>query len=180
MTRLTLLLGLVCACSAPSPRPGTFVGNPTMSARIVDNDIQRVASGRLDALEVHVTGCEGTPVSLGMTVLEFDGANSTDRVPLPVGRHCGLFFVVDQFVVEFDDVGRSVTIVADDFDLGVPSEFVARQNDHVILEFGDEQWLADVAALAPAGETRLGAKVPALTQAFFAGLWAGSEVGNLQ
>ena len=46
----------------------------------------------------------------------------------------------------------------------------------VVLQFGDEAWLAEVAALAPSGETRLGKDHPALTRAFFAGLWEGSEV----
>ena len=61
-----------------------------------------------------------------------------------------------QFIVSIDDAGRDITIVADDFDLAVPSAFVVRDDEQVVLQFGDEGWLAEVADLAPAGETRLG------------------------
>lgn len=169
-------LGLLGCASSDDERHGTFVGNPSLTARIADNPVQRVASGRFDALEVHVTGCDDPVIPLGPTRLTFDGPDSIDVVPLPLGEHCGMFFVVDQFTVEVRDSERTFRIVADDFDLAVPDSFVARRDGHVVLRFGNESWLAKVATLAPDGETRLGKDVPALTQAFFAGLWEGSEV----
>lgn len=180
MTRCFLVLGacLAGACASPAPLPGTFVGNPSLQARIADNAVQQVTSGVFEALEVHTRGCDDTIEQLGPTVLRFEGAASEDRVTLPIGEHCALFFVVDQFVVRFDDGGAPITLVADDFDLSIASEFVARRGEDVVLRFGDRTWLAELAALAPPGETRLGADHPALTRTFFHGLFEGSEIGN--
>lgn len=180
MIRLIALLGAVACAASEGDRPGTFVGNPSLTARIVDNALQRVSSGLFEALEVHVTDCDEPTIPLGPTVLRFEGAESHDVVPLPLGEHCGMFFVVDRFTVAFEDGDRSITIVADDFDLAVPSEFVVTREGQVVLQFGNDAWLAEVAAHAPDGETRLGKHHPALTRAFFAGLWEGSQVLSLE
>ena len=47
-----IALFTLAACVAPEPRPGTFVGNPSLTARIADNAIQQVSSGQFEALEV--------------------------------------------------------------------------------------------------------------------------------
>ena len=181
---LVLLVLLAGACEAPEPRPGTFVGNPSLTAglsvRIADNEVQQVVRGVFEAVGVDMRGCEEAIEPLGRVVLRFEGPNSVDVVPMDVGEHCGLFFAVDQFTVTFDDGGQPITIIADDFDLSIDSRFVARRGDEVVLRFGDEAWLADVAALAPRGETRLGADHPALTRAFFEGLHEGSEILNFR
>ncbi|MEM6925857.1 MAG: hypothetical protein AAF602_02925 [Myxococcota bacterium] len=170
-----LLVATALACS-DAPPTGTFVGNPSLSARIADNLVQQVTSGRLEALEIHVTECEAPPTPLGPRVLEFDGPASTETLPLPVGDHCGLFVVVDLFTVAFEDDGTPITIVADDFDLEVPAAFAATQGEAFVLRLGDEAWLAEVAALAPSGETQLPRGPSALGDAFFGGLVQGSTV----
>ena len=162
-----------------NPASGTFVGNPSMSARLVDNVVQRAQGGRFEALEIHLTGCGVDYVPLGPTVLTFDGPSSEQEIDLMLGDHCGLFFVVDQFTVEFtDDDGPTTTVIADDFDLTVPSEIAARGQERFVLRFGDIAWLADVAALAPPGEATLVTSDPDLASAFFGGLEAGSTVEN--
>ena len=179
------LLGLSLAACAPTNavsdpnqghREGTFVGNPSLQARIADNAEQRVTSGLLEALEVHVTSCEDAPKPLGPTHFKFVGASAEETVPLPVGEHCGLFFVVDLFTVNFEDEGELVTIVADDFDIEIPATFAASTDQQYVLRLGDEAWLADVAALAQPGVNRLGPDVPELSRVFYNGLIEGSDI----
>ncbi|MEN0068139.1 MAG: hypothetical protein AAGA48_38800 [Myxococcota bacterium] len=168
---------LLASCTTSSdPHSGTFVGNPSLTARIADNPVQSVLSGQLDLLESHVTDCESTATPLGPRQLRFNGPSSAESIDLPVGDHCGLFFVVDLFTVTFEDEGTPITIVADDFDLSIPSTFVARDGNQAILRLGDERWLAEVATLAPSGETRLSRGTSPLADAFFEGLFDGSTV----
>lgn len=177
MIRATAVLACVLgACQDPAA--GTFVGNPDMTARIADNPVQRAESGIFDALEVHFTDCDDTIVPLGHTVFTFDGPDAEEVVDIPAGVHCGLFFVVDDFVVTFEEQGAGITVIADDFDLAIPAEFAARDGGHYVLQFGDEAWLSEVASLAGPGENRLDGSNPALDQAFFDGLVRGSTVLN--
>ncbi|MEQ1507274.1 MAG: hypothetical protein ABMB14_33910, partial [Myxococcota bacterium] len=155
---------------------GTFVGNPNLTARLADNDAQTAVGGSFQALEVHLTDCDVPYVPLGPTTLEFHGATTSDALALVPGDHCGLFFVVDRFVVEFRDGGEDIIVIADNFDLTVAAGFSAELGDLFQLRFGDEAWLAEVGALAGPGESILNGEDPALDAAFYDGLTRGSTV----
>ncbi|MBX2801989.1 MAG: hypothetical protein KTR31_30190 [Myxococcales bacterium] len=168
------LVMLLAACADPSS--GTFVGNPSMNARLIDNDIQHARGGQLDALEVHVTDCDDPPLPLGPTTFFFDGAESEDSLGLPIGEHCGLFFVVDRFTVRFDEGDEVTTLVSDGFDLEIGAGFAARWGQRYRLHLGDTWWLEDVASLAEPGTTFLNSEEPELQEAFLEGLMRSTVV----
>jgi hypothetical protein len=176
MTRtatLWVLMGVACQ----GPASGTFVGNPEMSARLADNLEQRPVRGVFEALEVHFQDCDDAYQLLGPTTFTFDGPNAHEAFQIPTGERCGLFFPVDWFEVQFEEKGALTTIMADDFDLAIPAEFVVRENDEIVLRFGDNEWLAQVASKLPhTGEILLDGSYPELEAAFFDGLVYGSAV----
>jgi len=176
MKPIVPVLAVALAACSPPPPSGTFVGNPSLAARIADNPVQQATGGELEALEIHVTDCNDAPTPLGPTVLHFDGPESEEVLPLPVGEQCALWVVVDLFTVRFEDDGVPITIVADDFDISIPAEFAPAEGDRFVLRLGDEDWLAEVAALVPPGETRLERGSSPLNDAFYGGLIEGSAV----
>jgi hypothetical protein len=178
-----LVLSAACQVDGPAPDSGTFVGNPsltpTMTARLADNDVQHADRGVLEAFEVFLTDCEQTvsDIPLGGRTLIFEGAESTDIIELEPQERCGLWLVVFQFEVTWDEDGVLTTVVADNFDLAVAPGFTAEEGGRYRLRLGDEAWLADVAALAPQGQTTiLNGTDPALDDAFYEGLVRGSDV----
>jgi hypothetical protein len=128
--------------------------------------------GVLVAPEVLVGGCDGigdVPVAGG--TFAFDGPLSDELLQIPVGTHCGLFFVVDGFTLRLDEgAAEPTTVIADDFDLWVRTRFASEAHSRHTVVFGDEAWLAGVAAAAERGEIEVSGSNPALDEAFFAGL----------
>jgi hypothetical protein len=168
---IRVLLLLAAGCGGVSS--GTFVGNPDMTVRIRDRDLQ-MRGGALDASGVSFPGCED---GLGSTTVIFDGAESRETIALPAST-CGLFFAVLGFEVTFEDAGELTTIVAEDFDLLVPEGFSAVAGGRYVLQLGDDAWLADLAERTEAGVVRLDGSDPELEAVFFDGLLLGSEVFN--
>lgn len=174
---MTVFAALV-ACRDPDPRPGTFVGNPELTARVRQTPVVRVVDGALDALEVLLGDCDGVgDVPLGPELLRFDGPVSEEILQIPAGTHCGVFFAVDDFTLRLDEGADEPTVlVADDFDLWVPTRFAARRDERYTVTFGSDEWLEQVAALAGPGENDVHGD-PELEAAFFGGL-EGSDVGD--
>ena len=173
---LTLLLCLA-ACKAPAE--GTFVGNPSMQARVAEAPTVAVLDGLLEAPEVLLGDCDGVgDVPLGERVLTFDGPLSDEVLEIPTGSHCGVFFVMDFFTVRLEAGGTEPLIIeADDFDLWVPTRFSADPGGSYTLRFGDPAWMEALAAAAVPGVNAVDGSNPALDAAFFGGL-TRSGVGD--
>lgn len=165
------------ACGVPPPS-GTFVGNPTMSARLADNPVQQAAGGWLEARELHFVGTDDALTALGPTHFTFEGPEAEESIQVPEGDHSGLFLVIDTFEVRFEEDGALTTLIADDFDLRLPATFATRRGRAYELRFGDEDWLARIAELTAPGEIRLDGSDAELNAAFFGGLIEGSTVLN--
>ncbi|MCA9490605.1 MAG: hypothetical protein KC621_11810 [Myxococcales bacterium] len=162
------LLGLL-ACRDPAA--GTFVGNPTMTARMAEPAEVGVVDGELIALEMLLGDCDQVgDVPLGSRTFTFDGAESREALQIPADEHCGVFLVVDLMRVVVDDgQGGERELIADDFDLWVPTTFLARANGRFRLRFGDDAWLSDVVALTEPGTHSVNGEA-SLATAFFEGL----------
>lgn len=168
-------------CAAPEPAQGTFVGNPTLSGRLAESQAHPVIDGLLVAPEVLLGDCDGVgDVALGSRSLAFTGPLSDEVLQIPTGDHCGVFFVVTEFIIRIDEGGPvPTTVIAQDFDLWVQTRFEAREGGEYEVRFGDPAWLEAVAAAAEPGENRVDADHPALYEAFFDGLGGSSvEAGD--
>ncbi len=178
MTPSTLALGLLLLPGCQNPAAGTFVGNPTMSARLAEAPELPVLDGLLVALEVLLGDCDGVgDVPLGARTLTFDGPFSEQDLQIPTGTHCGVFFVMDGFTIRFDEGdAEPTTVIADDFDLWIETRFESRDDSRHAVQFGDAAWLEAVAAAAEPGENLVDGSNPALDEAFFGGLERGSGV----
>lgn len=187
------LAAWLLACRDPAPRPGTFVGNPELVARLAqppptgdsptDPGAVEVIDGLLAAPEVLLGDCDQVgDVPLGERILSFDGPLSDDVLQIPTGTHCGVYFVVDGFTIRLDegDGEEPTTVIADDFDLWIDTRFEAENDTRHTLRFGDEQWLADVALAAGPGENLVTEESPALYEAFFGGLRQGSAIDEAE
>jgi len=188
MTRLVPLMAVLSSVGGckSDPAQSTFVGNPTMRARIADTDEQQVISGELDALEVLLATCEqaaggGGNVALGSMQLTFAGDTATEPIELEPGDHCGLWFVVHHFAFTYEEEGTETTLLVDNFDLYLDVPFEAVRDGSYEVRFGDDDWLTDLSLLLePGTETvvyeRDGSE---LAERFFDGLIEGSTVTKL-
>lgn len=167
MRTLTLLGLLACR----DPAEGTFVGNPTMAARMAEPSDIAVTDGELIALEMLLGDCDQIgDAPLGSRTFTFDGAQSRESVPIPADEYCGVFLVVDLMrVVVADGQGDERELIADDFDLWVPTSFLAEANGRFRLRFGDDTWLEEVVALTAPGTVAVDGE-PELSRAFHDGL----------
>jgi len=152
---VALVAAALVACKQ-DPASSTFVGNPTMRARIADNDTQEVISGEMDALEVLLATCAqreggGGNEPLGPMRLSFEGDTATEPIELVPGDHCGLWFVVKDFVFTYEDDGLETTVRVDNFDLYLDIPFAAERDGSYELRFGGDTWLADLAELVDPG-----------------------------
>jgi len=171
--RWGMALAVLVGCKDPAS--GTFVGNPTLRARFVDNDVQVGLGGELVTLETAVEPCSGPTVELGPKTFAFEGTEATIELELPDEELCGLLVVVKTLTIEADDGGTVKEVTGQDFDLSVPSEAIPAGETSLELRLGDEDWLAAFLPLAPEGPTLLnGESDTALYDAFFDGLDAGS------
>jgi len=173
--RLVLLLALpLVACKDPAE--GTFVGNPKLRARYVDNPTQIGLGGELVTLETAVEPCDGPTVSLGARTFTFHGTEATLDLELPDDDLCGILVVVKELTIEADDHGVLKTVTGMNFDLAVPAEAIPSGNTTLELRLGDDTWLPTFLPLAPAGSTTLTTESdPDLVDAFFDGLDEGSS-----
>lgn len=171
--RWLVVLTVLAGCKDPAS--GTFVGNPTLRARYVDNDVQVGLGGELVTLETAVEPCSGSTVDLGPRTFTFDGTEATIELELPDEELCGLLVVVKTLTIEADDGGTVKEVTGQDFDLSVPSDAIPAGETSLELRLGDEDWLPAFLPQAPEGSTLLNDESdPALYDAFFDGLDAGS------
>lgn len=162
------LVASLAACRDPAA--GTFVGNPTMSARMAEPAQVDVSDGELVALEMLLGDCDQVgDVPLGSRTFTFDGAQSRETLQIPADEYCGVFLVVDLMRVVVDDGEGERELIADDFDLWVPTSFLAEANGRFRLRFGDEDWLREVVTLTDPGTYAVNGEAT-LSTAFYAGL----------
>lgn len=175
---LALVPALVGLCACHGPASGTFVGNPSMTARIADNDVQQARGGHLEVSDAALIDCEeGDDVSLGGWTFRFAGAGSADVVQLPDARRCGLSLHVDELQIRFDEGdAQTTTLIASEFELALPERFQTEPGGRYMLRLGDAAWLAGISALASPGEVHISEAAPELQAAFFDGLQQGSGV----
>jgi hypothetical protein len=170
---MTLLL-LALACKDPAQ--GTFVGNPTLRARYLDNEVQVGIGGELVTLETALEPCDGATVSLGPQTFPFDGTEAVLDLELPGEALCGILVVVKDLTIEAEDDGVRKGVTGQDFDLSVPTSAIPADATTLQLTLGDDAWLSGFLPLAPAGDTLLNSQAdPALVEAFFDGLDQGSS-----
>lgn len=174
MTRSMLVL--LAACAPGRPPEGTFVGNPSLEARYVDNADQTGVGGRLVTSGTALEPCEGATIPVGPQELLFDGASATVALDLPGVPLCGIRMAVLELGIAVDDDGTEKTVVGQDFDLWVPAAAIPADAVQLELTLGDAAWLPAFLPLAPAGETLLNSDAdPVLVAAFFDGLDQGSS-----
>jgi hypothetical protein len=174
MRRALLLALAVVGCKDPAE--GTFVGNPTLRARYVDNPDQVGVGGELVTLATAVEPCSAPTVALGAKTFDFEGTEAVIELELPDDDLCGILIVVKELAIVVDDQGVLKTVVGQDFDLSVPAEAIPAGATSLELRLGDDTWLPSFVPLASAGVTTLNAEAdPALVNAFFDGLDAGSS-----
>lgn len=170
------LLLMLAACAPGSPPEGTFVGNPSLQARYVDNADQIGLGGRLVTSGTALEPCEGPTIAVGPQELLFQGASATVALDLPGVPLCGIRMAVLELGVTVDDDGTEKSVVGQDFDLWVPASAIPADAVQLELTLGDASWLPSFLPLAPAGETLLNSDAdPALVAAFFDGLDQGSS-----
>ena len=169
-------LPVLLATGCTEPVEGTFVGNPTLRARYVDNDTQVGLGGELVTLDTSVEPCSAETVSLGPQTFLFDGTEATIALELPRDELCGILVVVASLAITVADDGVDKTVIGQDFDLAVHSDAIPADTASLELRLGDDGWLPAFLPLAPAGTTTLNDQSdPELAAAFFDGLDAGSS-----
>ncbi len=165
------LSGLPMLAACQNPASGTFVGNPTLTARIAEPPDVPVLDALLVAPVVALTGCDGADdLSLEGRAFRFVGATSDDALQIPAGAHCGVSLSVETLAIRLDGgEPTATTIVARGFELSVPGAIRARGDSVLTLRLGDASWLEAVVAAAEPGENEVDGD-PALAEAFFSGL----------
>lgn len=171
MRTAPLALALIGLSACKDPAQGTFIGNPSLTARYVESELQQSRGGRLRA-DVVLQGCEGDEDRpLGAQLFDFQGDRATSAIQIPAGEHCGLAMRVEEFLVRFDGGDPNPTsVLATDFDLTVPGSFAATGGDAFTLRLGDAAWLSAMAETSAFGDNVLDGSNPALEAAFFEGL----------
>ncbi|MCB9679585.1 MAG: hypothetical protein H6737_31050 [Alphaproteobacteria bacterium] len=169
--RTAPLLAWLAVLACTRPAEGTFVGNPELTARYRSSETRIARGGRLVAPESFLLECDGEgDTALGSASFEFRGERSDDFVQIPEGSYCGVFFVVQELTVEFDDGGAALTsVTARDFDLVVPADIQVGPGDTFLLDLADDTWLDALAQYAIAGANEVEGD-PDLADAFFGGL----------
>lgn len=169
---VVFLLALV-ACE--SPASGTFVGNPTLVARYLDDSVHQGAGGRLITASMAMEPCGAPTIGVGAQTFDFVGTEASVQIELPDVELCGIRMAVLDLAISVDHAGTQKTVVGEDFDLVVGGAMIPSGQSFLELRLGDEDWLSSFVPLAAEGETRLNAEAPeALTDAFFDGLNDGS------
>lgn len=169
-----MMLLLILACKDPAQ--GTFVGNPTLQARYLDNEVQIGRGGELATLETALEPCEAPTVSLGPQTFPFDGTEAVVELELPEEALCGILIAVKDLRIEADDDGVRKAVTGQDFDLLVPADAIPADATTLRLTLGDDAWLSRFLPLASAGDTLLNSEAdPVLVDAFFDGLDQGSR-----
>lgn len=169
-----LAVVLLAACG--DPVDGTFVGNPSLQARYIDNADQVAAGGRLVTTSTAMEPCSAATIGLGPQEFTFQGDSASITIDLPEVELCGIRMAVTELAVSVEDQGVAKTVVGQDFDLWVPASAIPAGSERLELLLGDEGWLPGFLPSAPAGETLLNSEAdPALVQAFFDGLDEGSS-----
>lgn len=167
------------ACNPDEPVEGTFIGNPSLTARVVDTPDQVATGGVLETEGLYIRGCDGADVQLDPSEFVFDGALSFDSQALPEGAYCGIFVPIGQLTLEFDDLGDSYAITGHDIDFELEGQIDASDESVHVIALGDEALLGELAALAEPGSTDANQQEPALRQAFIDGLERSSiEIGS--
>lgn len=169
MKRPFLLLAL-SACAPDDPAEGTFIGNPSLTARVIDNAVQVNQGGSLNAENLLIRGCTGADAILDATSFTFDGALSFDAAAIPEGCYSGIHMPIAQLTLEFDDGADAYSITGHDIDFAIDGSIDAAGTSVHVIALGDEDWLGELAALAEPGHTDANADEPALRDAFVAGL----------
>lgn len=166
-----IFLSLVALTACGDPAEGTFVGNPSLQARYIANEVQVASGGRLVTTSTALEPCNGATIGVGAQEFTFVGATAAVTLELPEERLCGIRMAVTELAIRVDDDGADKTVVGQDFDLWVPADAIPAEAQQLELVLGDGDWLPDFMPLAPAGETLLNSNAdPALIDAFFEGL----------
>lgn len=152
---MSWLLLVGCLPAEDAERDGTFVGNPGLTAKVLNGPNEVSEGGVLVSQELLVTPCEpgSGDINLGAPAFEFAGEQSLYTQQIPAGHYCEVFVVVQQLELRFASADKGeITLSGGDLDLRIDSDLVAEDGGRYAIVLGDADWLAELALQAAPGD----------------------------